>query len=97
VLTTIHVASRTATPLRSCGSVGIELVTNRATREPARHETNEIIRLASERGVILIAAGTFGNVVRFLAPLTITDDEVDEGLEALSGCFVAVAADAAVR
>jgi len=77
--------------------VGIELVTDRATREPAKHETNEIIRLAGERGVILIAAGTYGNVVRFLTPLTITDDELDEGLEVLSNCFVAAAAQAAVR
>jgi 4-aminobutyrate aminotransferase / (S)-3-amino-2-methylpropionate transaminase / 5-aminovalerate transaminase len=77
--------------------VGIELVTDRATREPAKHETNEIVRLAAQRGVILIAAGTFGNVIRFLTPLTITDDELDEGLDVLADCFVAVAAQAAVR
>ena len=71
--------------------VGIELVTNRETREPAKHETDEIVRLACERGVILIAAGTFGNVIRFLSPLTITDDELDEGLKVLSECFMAVA------
>ena len=72
--------------------VGIELVTDQGTREPARHETGEIVRRACERGVILIAAGTFGNVIRFLTPLTITDDELDEGLEVLSECFAAVAA-----
>ena len=77
--------------------VGIELVVDRGTREPAKHETNEIVRLASERGVILIAAGTFGNVIRFLAPLTITDAELDEGLEVLSDSFVAAAAQAAAR
>src|SRR5262249_47430921 len=55
--------------------VGIELVSNRQTREPAKHETDEIIRLAGARGVILIAAGTFGNVIRFLTPLTISDEE----------------------
>ncbi|HWK12748.1 MAG TPA: aminotransferase class III-fold pyridoxal phosphate-dependent enzyme, partial [Vicinamibacterales bacterium] len=77
--------------------VGIELVTDRGTRQPAKHETKEIVRLASERGVILIAAGTFGNVIRFLTPLTITDDELDEGLAVLSDCFVAAAAQAAMR
>jgi len=70
--------------------VGVELVTNRETREPAKRETDEIVRLACERGVILIAAGTYGNVVRFLTPLTITDDELNEGLDVLSECFVAV-------
>jgi len=77
--------------------VGIELVTNHDTREPAKHETEEIIRLAYERGVILIAAGTFGNVVRFLTPLTITDDELEEGLAVLSECFVAVASQLAAH
>src|SRR5262249_55961050 len=71
--------------------VGIELVTDRRTREPAKHETDEIIRLACSRGVILIAAGTFGNVIRFLTPLTISDDELDEGLGVLAGGFAAVA------
>jgi 4-aminobutyrate aminotransferase / (S)-3-amino-2-methylpropionate transaminase / 5-aminovalerate transaminase len=71
--------------------VGLELVGDRRTREPAKRETIEIIRLACARGVILIAAGTFGNVIRFLAPLTVSDDELDEGLEVLSGCFAAVA------
>jgi len=74
--------------------VGIELVTNRATREPAKRETDDIVRLACARGVILIAAGTFGNVVRFLTPLTMSDDELDEGLGVLSDCFATVAAQA---
>jgi len=76
--------------------VGIELVTDRQTREPAKHETDEIVRLAAARGVIMIAAGTFGNVIRFLTPLTIDDEELDEGLEVLSECFAAVAAHAIV-
>jgi 4-aminobutyrate aminotransferase/(S)-3-amino-2-methylpropionate transaminase len=74
--------------------VGIELVSDRRTREPAKHETDEIVRLACARGVILIAAGTFGNVVRFLAPLTISDGELDEGLDVLAGCFTAVTSQA---
>lgn len=72
--------------------VGIELVTSRDTREPARHETAQFVRLACERGVILISAGTFGNVVRFLAPLTISNEELDEGLRVLSECVVALTA-----
>jgi 4-aminobutyrate aminotransferase/(S)-3-amino-2-methylpropionate transaminase len=71
------------------GMLGIELVTSRDTRAPAKAETNEIIRQACERGVLLIAAGTYGNVIRFLAPLSISDAELDEGLEVLSGCFAA--------
>ena len=75
--------------------VGVELVRNRQTREPAKHETEDLIRMACERGVLLIAAGTFGNVVRFLTPLIISDDELDEGLEVMTSCLASVAAQAA--
>jgi 4-aminobutyrate aminotransferase/(S)-3-amino-2-methylpropionate transaminase len=77
--------------------VGVELVRNRDTREPAKHETDDVIRLACERGVLLIAAGTFGNVVRFLTPLTISDDELDEGLEVMTGCLAVASAAIARR
>ena len=77
--------------------VGVELVRNRQTKEPAKHETDDLIRMACERGVLLIAAGTFGNVVRFLAPLVITNDELDEGLEVMTACMASVAAEAAAH
>jgi 4-aminobutyrate aminotransferase/(S)-3-amino-2-methylpropionate transaminase len=77
--------------------VGVELVRNRDTREPAKSETDEVIRLACERGVLLIAAGTFGNVIRFLTPLVIADDELDEGLEVMTACLMEVASAATMR
>lgn len=77
--------------------VGVELVRNRQTRDPAKHETEDLIRMACERGVLLIAAGTFGNVVRFLTPLIISNDELDEGLEVMTACLASVAAKAAAR
>jgi 4-aminobutyrate aminotransferase/(S)-3-amino-2-methylpropionate transaminase len=72
--------------------VGVELVTSPQTRTPAKVETDEIIRQACERGVLLIAAGTFGNVIRFLTPLTISEAELDEGLEVLGVCFAGLGA-----
>jgi 4-aminobutyrate aminotransferase/(S)-3-amino-2-methylpropionate transaminase len=75
---------------RRGGMVGLELVRNRATREPAKAETDETIRMAAEGGVLMISAGTFGNVLRFLAPLVITDEELDEGLDVVAGCLDAV-------
>jgi 4-aminobutyrate aminotransferase/(S)-3-amino-2-methylpropionate transaminase len=77
--------------------VGVELVRDRESRQPAGQETDEIVRMACERGVLLIAAGTFGNVVRFLTPLVIADDELDEGLDVMTGCLAAVAAQTAPR
>ena len=42
-----------------------------------------IVDAAFQRGLLLLACGSYGNVIRLLAPLTITDDELDEGLALL--------------
>jgi 4-aminobutyrate aminotransferase / (S)-3-amino-2-methylpropionate transaminase / 5-aminovalerate transaminase len=72
--------------------VAVELVRNRVTKVPAKEETQQIVRQACEHGVLLIAAGTFGNVIRFLAPLVMTDDELDEALDVMTSCFAGVVA-----
>ena len=53
--------------------------------------TGRLLTAALERGVILLSSGTFGNVVRVLAPLTTPDDVLDEGLEAMEQAMDAVA------
>jgi 4-aminobutyrate aminotransferase/(S)-3-amino-2-methylpropionate transaminase len=58
----------------------IELVRDPATRAPAAAETQRTIAEARARGVLLLPAGTYGNVVRFLAPLTAPEDLLEEGL-----------------
>jgi len=65
----------------------VELVRDRASREPAKEETAAIVREAAGRGVLLVSAGTYGNVIRFLAPLVIEDEELDEGLSVVGECF----------
>jgi 4-aminobutyrate aminotransferase/(S)-3-amino-2-methylpropionate transaminase len=72
--------------------VAVELVRNRVTKEPAKEETQQIVRHACEHGVLLIAAGTFGNVIRFLAPLVMTDDDLDEALDVMTSCCAGVVA-----
>ncbi len=67
--------------------IGIELVRDRATREPAKSETSEIMALGTREGVILISAGTYGNILRFLPPLVISDAELEEGLDAVERCL----------
>src|SRR5262249_51662359 len=70
--------------VRGLGAMqAIELVTDRATREPAREKTTAIVQAARERGLILLPTGTFGNVIRFLMPLTIDDAVLLEGLQVL--------------
>jgi 4-aminobutyrate aminotransferase / (S)-3-amino-2-methylpropionate transaminase / 5-aminovalerate transaminase len=62
----------------------MELVADRATKEPLDGAAmSAIARGALERGVIVLTAGTYGNVVRLLPPVTIDDALLEEGLELL--------------
>jgi 4-aminobutyrate aminotransferase/(S)-3-amino-2-methylpropionate transaminase len=79
--------------VRGLGAMqAIELVRDRTTKEPATAETADIVRLARERGLLLFPAGTYGNVVRFLMPLSIPIDALDEGLDVFEHVLRQVAA-----
>jgi 4-aminobutyrate aminotransferase / (S)-3-amino-2-methylpropionate transaminase / 5-aminovalerate transaminase len=71
--------------------VAMELVRDRATKEPAREETAEIIHRCHQAGLIIIKAGMHDNVIRVLAPLTISDELLGEGLDTLERELAAVA------
>jgi 4-aminobutyrate aminotransferase/(S)-3-amino-2-methylpropionate transaminase len=66
----------------------VELVEDRATRVPAPDHALAAIRRAVARGVVLIRAGLYSNCIRFMPPLTITEDELREGL-AVVGAAIA--------
>jgi 4-aminobutyrate aminotransferase/(S)-3-amino-2-methylpropionate transaminase len=67
--------------VRGLGSMlAIELVKDRATKEPAPGATDAVVAAALERGLLLITCGVYGNCIRVLAPLVITDAELDEAL-----------------
>jgi 4-aminobutyrate aminotransferase / (S)-3-amino-2-methylpropionate transaminase / 5-aminovalerate transaminase len=70
--------------------VGMELVVDRSTKEPDKALTARLIAAALERGVILLSAGTYGNTVRILAPLTTPDAIVEEGLDAVERALEAI-------
>ena len=74
---------------------GMELVRDRKTKTPADTETAQMLGLARERGLILLRAGIHHNVIRTLMPLTIPDDQLDEGLDIIGSALAAVAAGAA--
>ena len=66
----------------------LELVADRDTKEPLDATTmNALARSALERGLIVLTAGTYGNVVRLLPPITIDDGLLDEGLDLLEEAF----------
>ncbi len=68
----------------------IELVKDRHTKEPAVEETAAVVKRCYENGLILMKAGHRDNVIRFLAPLVITDDQLAEGLEILEAAIAVV-------
>lgn len=71
--------------VRGVGAMrAIELVRNRATKEPADGETRRVLAACHRRGLLVISAGTFGNVIRLLVPLTATDEQITEGLDVLA-------------
>ncbi len=63
--------------------VAMELVKDRASREPAADLTDEVLGRARENGVLALKAGLYGNVVRFLTPLVISDGELDRAVGAV--------------
>ena len=68
----------------------IELVRSRETREPAKEETEKVVKYCYEHGLLTISAGTYGNVLRVLAPLVVTDDQFDEGLGVIEAALASV-------
>lgn len=68
----------------------IELVRDRETREPATEQTNRLLQEALQRGVLLVKAGVYGNVIRFLNPLTISPEELDEALDVVEEALTVV-------
>jgi 4-aminobutyrate aminotransferase/(S)-3-amino-2-methylpropionate transaminase len=67
--------------------IAIEFVKDRTTREPAKEFTTALLKRCAERGVLLIGAGTHGNVLRYLLPLVITDEQLAEGLDVIERCL----------
>ena len=60
-------------------------------KEPAPELTSEIIQACAKMGLLVEGAGTYNNVIRFLAPLVMTDEQLEAGLDifekAIAGCL----------
>lgn len=67
--------------------LAIELVRDRETKEPAKDEADKLLRLCYDKGLVLLSCGTFGNVIRTLMPLVITDEQLERGLAILEECL----------
>ena len=68
--------------------LAIELVEDRETKAPAAALTTATTAAARERGLILLSCGLYGNVIRILVPLVVSDENLDRGLDLLEEALV---------
>jgi 4-aminobutyrate aminotransferase/(S)-3-amino-2-methylpropionate transaminase len=67
--------------VRGVGAMlAIELVRDRVTKEPAPELATAVVDEAASRGLLLLKAGVYSNVIRVLLPLVIADAELEEAL-----------------
>lgn len=68
--------------------VAMELVEDRATKKPAAELTDRVLHRVMRRGVLILKAGIYGNVARFLAPLNTPLDLLEEACDELEAALL---------
>jgi 4-aminobutyrate aminotransferase/(S)-3-amino-2-methylpropionate transaminase len=68
--------------------LALEIVRDRETKTPAPDVVAGAIAAARKQGLLLLACGLHGNVIRLLPPLTISDEDLSRGLEILEASLV---------
>ena len=70
--------------MRGLGAMcAMEIVKDPQTKEPDKALTSAIVQEAGQRGLLLLSAGVYSNVIRLLMPIVITDEQLEEGLTIL--------------
>jgi 4-aminobutyrate aminotransferase-like enzyme len=78
--------------IRSIGLLGaVELVRDRAAREPAPEALGPLVEALRARGILVLPGGLYDNVAMLVPPLTITDTQLAHGLEALDSALGSLA------
>ncbi|MFG2385816.1 4-aminobutyrate--2-oxoglutarate transaminase [Streptomyces avermitilis] len=69
------------------GMIAIELVKDRDTKEPNPEAAGALAKACHQEGLLVLTCGTYGNVLRFLPPLVIGEDLLNEGLDIIEQAF----------
>jgi 4-aminobutyrate aminotransferase/(S)-3-amino-2-methylpropionate transaminase len=89
-INTLSATYHCITKTRRLGAmVAFELVDEK-TGEPNKALTGELVKAANDNGLLLLSAGIKGNVIRFLTPLVITEDELEKGFTILNKAFAEI-------
>ncbi|MBP1736366.1 MAG: gabT2 [Oscillospiraceae bacterium] len=68
--------------IRGLGAmIGLEFVTDRTTKKPYPELVSRLVAETAKHGLLIESAGIYSNVIRFLAPLVITDAQLEAGLD----------------
>jgi 4-aminobutyrate aminotransferase/(S)-3-amino-2-methylpropionate transaminase len=74
--------------VRNTGAmIAMELVEEGDANKPNPLLAKALVIAASKKGLILLSCGSRGNVIRFLPPLTISDELINEGLDIVNSCL----------
>ena len=74
--------------IRGMGAMlGLEFVKDKNTKEPATDLVTNLILACVKKGLLIENAGGYGNVIRFLAPLVITDEQLEMGFQIMEECM----------
>ena len=73
------------------GMAAMELVKDRSTKEPDSQAASDVLAAAHHRGLVLIKAGMYDNVLRILVPLSVTDEQLNKGLDIFEDALETVA------
>ena len=68
--------------------IGVEIVNDKKSKTPNKDTTQKIISKCKEKGLLLVSCGEFGNVIRFMGPLTTPIEQVEEALEIFSDALI---------
>jgi len=71
--------------------IGMELVKDRKSKDPAADDAKELVRRCYENGLIVISCGVYYNVIRILTPLVITNDQLERGFAILEDSLKEIA------
>ena len=61
--------------------IGIEFVKDKESKEPNAELVSKLVKECANHGLLIESAGIYGNVIRFLAPLVITDEQLEAGFD----------------
>lgn len=68
--------------------IGLEFVKDKKTKEPNAELVKKLVAETAQNGLMVESAGIYGNVIRFLAPLVMTDEQLEAGLKIFEDAIV---------